>query len=74
LKFFPDVNPTSECTHGVSTCQACVKKWVKAQIEGGQFTVIKGEEDGFGIVCPECPAVMKEINIQEVATKKVLQR
>ncbi|CZT25074.1 uncharacterized protein RCC_10804 [Ramularia collo-cygni] len=72
-KFFPNFNPSSECEHLINTCIACLRKWVEARVEGGTFEFGK---DGkmFGVRCPECPEVMREVNVQNAATKKVFKR
>ncbi|KAF2165418.1 hypothetical protein M409DRAFT_24268 [Zasmidium cellare ATCC 36951] len=71
---FPDYNPSSECDHLINTCKTCLKAWVAAQVEGGLFTM--GGEDGktFGVKCPQCPAIMRSVNVQIAATKLVHQR
>lgn len=28
----------------------------------------------FGVRCPECPGIMKEVNVENASTKKVLKR
>ncbi|EME44851.1 hypothetical protein DOTSEDRAFT_169860 [Dothistroma septosporum NZE10] len=68
---FPDYNPSSECEHLINTCKDCLKAWVNVQIETAQFAT--GGENGkrFGVKCPECPAVMKNVNIQIATTKKM---
>lgn len=71
---FPDVNPSSECEHLINTCKTCLKKWVAAQIESANYTT--GGEDGkaFGVKCPQCDAVMKNVNVEDAAVKKVYQQ
>ncbi|KAK0935065.1 hypothetical protein LTR29_013385 [Friedmanniomyces endolithicus] len=71
---FPDYNPSSECEHLIDTCKTCLKKWVTAQVDESTFTT--GGEDGksFGIKCVQCDAVMKNVNVEIAATKRVYQR
>lgn len=73
---FPDYNPSPECEHLINTCKACLKGWVEAQVESGNFTA--GGEDGqaFGVKCPhpDCKGVMKNVNVGVAATKKVYER
>jgi hypothetical protein len=73
-KQFPDYNPSSECDHLINTCKGCLKKWVAAQVDSASFTV--GGEDGkaFGVRCPQCDAVMKNVNIELAANKKVYEK
>lgn len=71
---FPDYNPSSECDHLIHTCKNCLKAWIRAQVESGLF--VTGGKDGktFGIKCPQCPAVMRSVNVQMAATKTAHQR
>ncbi|KAK3116357.1 hypothetical protein LTR53_003383 [Teratosphaeriaceae sp. CCFEE 6253] len=67
---FPDSNPSSGCEHLINTCKTCLKKWVEAQVSSG-LIVQAGKT--FGIQCPECDAVMKSVDVEVAATKKVHQ-
>ncbi|KAF1844793.1 uncharacterized protein K460DRAFT_429560 [Cucurbitaria berberidis CBS 394.84] len=60
---FPDYNPSSECEHEIHTCTDCLRIWVNVQIRSRLLTAI-GDDNTFGIRCPECPAVMRNVNVQ----------
>ncbi|CAK4031015.1 E3 ubiquitin- ligase [Lecanosticta acicola] len=70
---FPEYNPSSECDHLIHTCKNCLKQWVNTQIEENLF--ITGGEDGkaYGIKCPQCDELMRNINIELATTKKFHQ-
>lgn len=76
-KSFPDTNPSPDCEgHLINICKQCLKDWTSAQIEFGGFAT-GGEDDemfdgkAFGVPCPECPAIMRSVNIRLVVTKKL---
>jgi len=73
-KQFPDYNPSSDCEHLINICTKCLKKWIEVQVDNGNFTF--GGKDGkaLGIKCPQCPAVMKNVNVYIATTKKVYNR
>ena len=74
-KQFPDQNPASECEHLINTCKGCLKKWVEAQVESATFATGGLNDKIFGIRCPECDVgIMKNVNIEIAAAKKVYQR
>jgi ariadne-1 len=72
-KSFPNYNPSSECEHNIHTCKACLKMYVNEQIEAGHTKT--GGEHGeiFGIPCPECDAIMREVNIEIATSEKMLR-
>lgn len=73
-KQFPDYNPTPDCEHLINTCSGCLKQWVKSQVEAGAPAVDPNNSDVFGISCPECDGIMRNVNIQIAATKKTYNR
>lgn len=66
---FPDYNPSPDCDHLINICKGCLKAWTNAQIEGSLFAT---GDDGkiFGIKCPQCPALMRNVNIEIATTQK----
>ncbi|KAK3676911.1 hypothetical protein LTR78_003115 [Recurvomyces mirabilis] len=70
-KQFPDYNPSTDCDHLINTCKTCLKKWVQTQVDSSNYAT--GDEGGkvFGIRCPQCVAIMKDDDLEEVTTKKV---
>lgn len=77
--------PSPDCEHTINTCKACLRKWVEASIEDGNFKTGAAKEPegddvaGFnaelwGVGCPECSSVMRLGNVQAAVPKKVLNR
>jgi hypothetical protein len=73
-KQFPDFNPSAECEHSIHICKACLRQWVDTCIESNQTTI--GGDDGktLGIQCPECPSLMRAVNIQIATIKKMYEQ
>ena len=72
-KQFPDYNPTPTCTdHLINTCKTCLRKWVEHSIENANFKTTGDSEEGkvWGVQCPECDGIMRQVNIQHAAPKK----
>ena len=72
-KLFPDYNPSPDCDHLINTCKTCLKKWVAANVESSNFVTSGENGEIWGIKCPhpQCDAVMRNVNVEEAATKKV---
>ncbi|QIW94743.1 hypothetical protein AMS68_000261 [Peltaster fructicola] len=63
---FPDVNPTESCTHLINTCTGCLRDYIDARLDDVRLLG--------GIGCPECPAIMKQSDLEQVARKKAVLR
>ncbi|KAK3717601.1 hypothetical protein LTR37_005667 [Vermiconidia calcicola] len=71
---FPDYNPSADCDHLINTCKTCLKKWVQSNVESANL--VTGGDDGkvYGVHCPQCKAIMGNVNVKIAATKKVYER
>jgi hypothetical protein len=62
---FPDRRPTEECTHGVSVCRRCLRKWIQSEFSTKTWNEIN---------CPVCTARMQYHDIQAFAPHQVFHR
>ena len=68
---FPDYNPTPDCDHLIHTCKSCLSNWVTSNVESGNFA---NGGKVFGVKCPECDSIMRNVNVEIAATKKIHKR
>jgi hypothetical protein len=76
-KQFPDYNPSPDCEHNIHTCKVCLRNWIEARVGSDDliYLLVDTPEGGkaFGIPCPECKAVMRNVNVEMAVSKKVYQ-
>lgn len=65
LHHFPSRTITSTCQHRSSTCKACLRKWIAAQLDGTSWDRIS---------CPECSEVLQYDDIKFHASPAVFRR
>lgn len=51
---------TESCDHTVTTCKACVKAWIPAQLDSTTYDKLS---------CPECPSILQKADVQKHAAK-----
>ena len=75
-KQFPEYNPGPDCDHLINTCKTCLKKWVESNVEIANFALGREEGSVFGVKCPhpQCEGIMRNVNVEIAATKKVYER
>ena len=59
---FPQYLATDNCKHLINTCKQCSKAWIAAQLESTTYDKVS---------CPECPEVMSNAGVKELAAKEV---
>jgi hypothetical protein len=57
--------PTQNCAHDATTCQECLRAWIKAQLDS---------EGCEGISCPDCPQMLSHAEVQSSADPKDFER
>lgn len=65
VRRFPSRPPTNQCTHEVSTCRRCLRKWI-----GSSFQTKLWDQ----ITCPECGVRLGHADVRVCASSAIFQR